>query len=138
LMTDGENNRGTVDPRTAAEAAGKLGIRVYTIGVGTDGEARMPVGHGPSGQTRYQTLPVQIDEQLLRDVAGMTGGRYFRATDAEALNRIFKQIDELEKTPVTVTRYTDFDEWYRPLLVIGLAAIVLELALSSTIVVRVP
>jgi len=138
LMTDGENNHGTVDPRTAAEAAGRLGIRVYTIGVGTDGEARMPVGHGPSGQTRYQTLPVQIDEQLLRDVAGMTGARYFRATDAEALNRIFKQIDELEKTPVTVTRYTDFDEWYRPLLVIGLAAIVLELALSSTIVVRVP
>jgi Ca-activated chloride channel family protein len=138
LMTDGENNRGTVDPLTAAEAAGKLGIRVYTIGVGTDGEARMPIGRGPSGQTRYQTLPVQIDEQLLRHVADMTGGRYFRATDAEALSRIFRQIDELEKTPVTVTRYTDFDEWYRPLLVIGLAAIAIELTLSSTIVVRVP
>jgi Ca-activated chloride channel family protein len=138
LMTDGENNRGTVDPRTAAEAAGKLGIKVYTIGVGTDGEARMPIGHAPSGQTRYQTLPVQIDEQLLTDVAGMTGGRYFRATDAEALSRIFRQIDQLEKTPVTVTRYTDFDEWYRPLLVLGLVAVVLELTLSSTVVVRVP
>jgi Ca-activated chloride channel family protein len=68
----------------------------------------------------------------------MTGGRYFRATDAEALSRIFRQIDQLEKTPVTVTRYTDFDEWYRPLLVLGLVAVVLELTLSSTVVVRVP
>ena len=138
LLTDGENNRGTVDPRTAAEAAGKLRIKVYTIGVGTDGEARMPIGSGPSGQTRYQVLPVQIDEQLLRDVARMTGGRYFRATDAEALSRIYRQIDQLEKAPVTVTRYTDFDEWYRPLLLTGLAALVLELAMASTLVVRVP
>ena len=138
LLTDGENNRGTVDPLTAAEAAGKLGIKVYTIGVGTDGEARMPIGHGPMGQTRYQTLPVRIDEQLLREVANNTGGRYFRAVDAEALSRIFQQIDELETTPVTVTRYTDFDEWYRPLLVVGLLALLLELTMSATMVVRVP
>lgn len=138
LLTDGENNRGTIDPRTAAEAAGKLGIRLYTVGVGTVGEARMPIGRGPSGQTRYQTLPVRIDEQLLRDVAAITGGRYFRATDAETLSRIFGQIDELEKTPVTVTRYTDFDETYEPFLIFGLAMLVLELALSATVVVKVP
>jgi Ca-activated chloride channel family protein len=138
LLTDGENNRGTIDPRTAAEAAGKLGIKVYTIGVGTDGEARIPIGQGAAGQIRYQTLPVQIDEQLLRDVASTTGGRYFRALDAEALSRVFQQIDQLETTPVTVTRYTESDESYRPLLWAGLLALVFELSLSATAVVRVP
>jgi Ca-activated chloride channel family protein len=138
LLTDGENNRGTLDPRTAAEAAAQLGIRVYTIGVGTDGEARMPIGQGPAGQMRYQTLPVQIDEQLLQEVARATGGRYFRATDAETLNRIFGQIDELERTPVTITRFTESDEWYRPLAFLGLGVLVLELLLAATIVVRVP
>ncbi len=138
LLTDGENNRGTLDPRTAADAAAQLGIRVYTIGVGTDGEARMPIGQGPLGQIRYQTLPVQIDEQLLEDVAETTGGRYFRATDAQTLNSIFRQIDELERTPVTVARFTEFDEWYRPLLFVGLAALVLEMMLSATTIVRVP
>ncbi len=138
LLTDGENNRGTVDPLTAARAAERLGIRIYTIGVGTDGEARMPIGRGSTGQIRYQLLPVQIDEELLHQVAEMTGGRYFRATDAEALNRIFGQIDQLEKTPVTVIRHTDFEEWYRPLAVAGLAALVLELALGATLIVRVP
>ena len=138
LLTDGENNRGTIDPRTAAEAAGKLGIKVYTIGVGTDGEARIPIGQGSAGQMRYQTLPVQIDEQLLRDVASTTGGRYFRALDAEALSRIFQQIDQLETTPVTITRYTESDEWYRPLLCAGLLALVLEVSLAATAVVRVP
>ncbi|MFQ5702993.1 MAG: VWA domain-containing protein [Gemmatimonadales bacterium] len=138
LLTDGENNRGTVDPRTAAQAAQKLGVRVYTIGVGTDGEAMMPIGRGPSNQIRYQMLPVQIDEDLLRDVARTTGGRYFRATDAEALSRIFRQIDQLEKTPVTITRYTDADEWYRPMVLTGLFALVLELAMAATVAVRIP
>ena len=138
LLTDGENNRGTVDPVTAARAAERLGIKVYTIGVGTDGEARMPIGRGPLGQIRYQMLPVQIDEDLLRDVARITGGRYFRATDAEALSRIFRQIDQLETTPVTVTRHTDFDESYEPLVLVGLAALALELTLAATVIVRVP
>ncbi len=138
LLTDGENNRGTVDPITAARAAEKLGIKVYTIGVGTDGEARMPIGRGPLGQIRYQMLPVQIDEDLLRDVARITGGRYFRATDAEALNRIFRQIDQLETTPVTVIRHTDFDESYELLVLVGFAALALELTLAATVIVRVP
>ena len=138
LLTDGENNRGTVDPRTAAQAAASLGVRVYTIGVGTDGEARMPIGRSPSGQMRYQTLPVQIDEELLRDVARTTGGRYFRATDAEALSRIFRQIDQLETTPVTITRFTDADEWYRPMVLTGLFALAFELVVAATLVVRIP
>lgn len=138
LLTDGENNRGRIDPLTAAEAAAKLGIKVYTIGVGTQGEARMPIGRGLGGRMRYQTLPVRIDEDLLRKVAQKTGGRYFRATDAEALSRIFHQIDDLETTPVQVTRYTQFDEAYRTPVIIGLGALILELVLAATLVVRVP
>lgn len=138
LLTDGENTRGMLDPRTAAEAAAQFRIRIYTIGVGTEGEAPMPIGRGTQGQLRYQTLPVRLDEELLRDVARMTGGRYFRATDPEALSRIFQQIDDLEKTPVTVTRYTQFDEAYSGPLLVGLAALVLELLVAATVVVRVP
>ena len=138
LLTDGENTRGVLDPRTAAEAAGQMGIKIYTIGVGTEGEAPMPIGQGAGGQLRYQTLPVRIDEELLQDIADMTGGRYFRATDPEALSRIFRQIDQLEKTPVVVQRYTEFDEAYRVPLLLGLGALVLELLVAATIVVRVP
>ncbi len=138
LLTDGENNRGQVDPRTAAAAAAAFGIKIYTIGVGTEGQARLPIGRGADGQIRYQMMPVEIDEDLLRDVAQTTGGRYFRATDAEALARIFEQIDQLEKTPVEITRYTQFHESVRPWLVLGLGALALELVLSATVVVRVP
>ncbi len=137
LLTDGENNRGTVDPRTAAAAAAALGIRVYTIGVGTEGEAPIPTGRGLSG-FRYEVLPVRIDEPLLRDIAAATGGRYFRAQDTEALSRIFRQIDGLEKTPIQVTRYVRYDEIARPLMLVGLLALGLELLLSATFVVRVP
>jgi Ca-activated chloride channel family protein len=138
LLTDGENTRGALDPRTAAAAAASFGMRVYTVGVGTEGEARMPIGRGVQGQTRYQTLPVRLDEPLLRDIADATGGRYFRATDPEALNRIFRQIDRLEKTPVIVTRYTEFDEAYRVPLLLGVAALAVELIMAATVVVRVP
>ncbi len=138
LLTDGENTRGMLDPRTAAEAAAEFGIRVYTIGVGTEGEAPMPIGRGTQGQLRYQTLPVRIDEVLLQDIANLTGGRYFRATDPEALNRIFQQIDRLEKTPVVVTRYTQYNEAYRLPLLVGLGALALELLIAATVVIRVP
>jgi Ca-activated chloride channel family protein len=138
LLTDGENTRGMLDPRTAAEAAAEFGIRVYTIGVGTEGEAPMPIGRGTQGQLRYQTLPVRIDEVLLEDIANLTGGRYFRATDPEALNRIFRQIDRLEKTPVVVTRYTQYNEAYQVPLLVGLGALALELLIAATVVIRVP
>ncbi len=137
LLTDGENNRGTVDPRTAAAAAAALGIRVYTIGVGTEGEAPIPTGRGLSG-FRYEVLPVRIDEPLLRDIAASTGGRYFRAQDSEALTQIFRQIDGLEKTPIQVTRYVRYDEIAKPLVLLGLLALGLELLLGATLVVRVP
>lgn len=138
LLTDGENTRGMLDPRTAAEAAGAIGVKIYTIGVGTEGEAPMPIGRGAEGQIRYRTLPVRLDEALLEDVARATGGRYFRATDPDALNRIFQQIDQLERTPVVITRYSQFDEAYRAPLLVGLVALTLELLLAATVIVRVP
>lgn len=137
LLTDGVNNRGAIDPRTAGQAAAALGIKVYTIGVGTEGEAPIPTSSGASG-FRYEMLPVTIDEPLLRDIAEMTGGRYFRAKDSQALSHIFQQIDGLEKTPLRVTRYVRYDEIARPFMLLGLAALGLQLVLSATVVVRVP
>jgi len=137
LLTDGENNKGLIDPRTAAATAAAFGIKVYTIGVGTIGEAPIPTGRGLGG-FRYELLPVRIDEPLLQEIAQKTGGRYFRAKDSEALSRIFRQIDALEKTPIHVTRYTRYDETTRPLILLGLAALALELVLGTTLVVRVP
>jgi Ca-activated chloride channel family protein len=137
LLTDGENNRGRIDPRTAAATAAAYGIKVYTVGVGTEGEARIPTGRGIGG-LRYEVLEVKIDEELLREIANTTGGKYFRARDSEALSRIFHQIDALEKTPVTMTRYARYDEVLQPFILVGLAALLLELALSTTVAVRVP
>ncbi|HEY4648383.1 MAG TPA: VWA domain-containing protein [Gemmatimonadales bacterium] len=137
LLTDGENNKGLIDPRTAAATAAAFGIKVYTIGVGTIGEAPIPTGRGLGG-FRYELLPVRIDEPLLQEIAQKTGGRYFRAKDSEALSRIFRQIDALEKTPIQITRYTRYDETTRPLILLGLASLGIELLLASTLVVRVP
>jgi Ca-activated chloride channel homolog len=137
LLTDGVNNRGTVDPRTAARAAAAFGLRIYTIGVGTQGEAPVPTGQSGQG-LRYQMLPVEIDEPLLTEVATMTGGRYFRATDSESLRHIFSEINQLEKTTVQHVIYRRYDEALAWPLALGLLALAAELAISATIVVRVP
>lgn len=137
LLTDGVNNRGAIDPRTAADAAAAFGIKVYTVAVGTIGEARMPTGKGLSG-FRYEMLPVEIDEALLRDIATKTGGQYFRATDTESLRRIFQQIDQLERTPLESRRYRAADETTAPFLLGGLGLLALALLLGSTAVVRSP
>lgn len=137
LLTDGENNRGLIDPRTAAVAARTLGVRVYTIGVGTEGEARVPTGRGATG-FRYEVVPVRIDEPLLKEIAASTGGRYFRARDSQALQAIFSQIDRLEKVPVPSVRYAAVDEALAPFVLAGIGALALELLLAGTLVVRVP
>ncbi len=137
LLTDGENNKGLIDPRTAAATASAYGIRVYTIGVGTIGEAPIPTGRGVGGY-RYEMLPVRIDEPLMREISQQTGAQYFRATDAEALSRVFSTIDELEKTPIQITRYANSDEATRPLVLLGLVALTLELLLGATVLVRLP
>lgn len=136
LLTDGENNRGAIDPRTAAEAAAAMGAKVYTIGVGTEGEARIPTGRGLSGY-RYEMLPVRIDEALLTDIATRTGGQYFRAKDSDALSRIFGQIDQLERSEVEMVRYRSADETTRPLLLLALAALAMELLTAATVSRRV-
>ncbi len=137
LLTDGENNRGLIDPRTAASTAQAFGVKVYTVGVGTDGEARIPVG-GQMGGFRYEVMPVQIDEDLLTEIAESTGGQYFRARDSEALGRIFRQIDQLERSRVDVVRYIRQEERTRPFLLAALGFLMVELVLGATIVVRVP
>ena len=137
LLTDGENNKGTVDPRTAARAAATFGVKIYTIGVGTIGEAPVPTGQGPLG-LRYETMPVKIDEQLLSEVSRTTGGRYFRATDAASLSGIFGEINRLEKTPVQHLVYRRYEEAYRWPLGLGLLALALEMVIAATFAVRVP
>ena len=137
LLTDGVNNRGAIDPRTAADAAAAFGIKVYTVGVGTQGEARIPTGRGLSG-FRYEMLPVEIDEELLREIAGKTGGRYFRATDTESLTRILQQIDQLERTRVEARHYRAADESPTPFLLGGLGFLAVALLLGATIVRRAP
>jgi Ca-activated chloride channel homolog len=125
LLTDGENNRGAIDPRTAAQAAAAVGVRIYTIGAGTQGMAPVPVGRGLMG-IRYEYRPVEIDEELLRDVARTAGGRYFRAVDAAALERIYQQIDLLEREPVRARSYVRFAEEFRWPLGAALMALALE------------
>ncbi|HEU5261425.1 MAG TPA: VWA domain-containing protein [Gemmatimonadales bacterium] len=137
LLTDGVNNRGTVDPRTAARAATAFGIRIYVIGVGTRGQAPVPTGQGVDG-LRYQMMPVEIDEPLMTEIARMTGGRYFRATDTQSLRHVFEEINRLEKTTVAQVVYRRFDEAYRVPLALGLMALALEIVLAATFAVRVP
>jgi Ca-activated chloride channel homolog len=130
LLTDGVNNRGSIDPRTAARAAATLGIRVYTIGVGTEGMAPVPVGRGLFG-LRYEMRPVEIDDRLLTEVARVTGGRYFRARDAAALDRITREIDRLERVPVQTRTYVRFTELYRWPLILAMLALAGEILLVA-------
>ncbi len=111
LLTDGVNTAGRIDPRTAAELAEEFGIRVYTIGVGTNGVARMPKMLR-SGRVVYEPSAVQLDEKLLRDIAAKTGGRYYRATDNTSLAQIYTEIDQLEKTPVRVSVSRRYDDLF--------------------------
>lgn len=131
LLTDGINNRGNVDPRTAAQAASAYGIKIYTIGVGTQGSAPVPVGRGPNGGLIFQMQPVELDEAMLSSIARSSGGRYFRARDAAALRTIYQQIDRLERAPVqsrTVVRYAELFRWP---LSLAILAIIAELLLVA-------
>jgi Ca-activated chloride channel family protein len=136
LLTDGVNNSGEVDPVFAAQIAKTFGIRIYTIGVGTQGEAPYPV-QTPFG-TRYQMIPVEIDESVLKQIASITGGEYFRATDNRTLKDIYDKIDKLEKSRVEITSYTNAKELFYPWLGAGLLLLVLEVGLSKSIFRRLP
>lgn len=128
LLTDGSNNRGDIDPLTAAEIAKTFGIRVYAIGVGSySKEVKVPI-HTPYG-VQYGTMSSEFDETTLRDIAQMTGGEYFRATDNNSLRTIYQQIDQLEKTKIRVREYSKRTEHFVPFLVAALACLLLELLL---------
>jgi Ca-activated chloride channel family protein len=136
LLTDGVNNSGEVDPVFAAQIARTYGIRIYTIGVGTKGEAPYPV-QTPFG-TRYQMIPVEIDEAVLKQISEITGGEYFRATDNKTLKAIYDKIDKLEKSKVEITSYRNAKELFYPWLGAGLFLLVLEVGLSKSIFRRLP
>ncbi len=125
LLTDGENNRGDIDPRTAAQASAQFGIRIYAIGIGSEGMAPIPVGRGLFG-LRYENRPVRIDEALLTEIAESSGGRYFRARDAEALEAIFGQIDQLERSPVDARSFVRFTERFHWPLAVAIFALLGE------------
>ena len=130
LLTDGVNNQGSVDPYNAAEIASLYGIRLYTIGVGTQGYAPYPV-KDMFGHTRYENVEVQIDEDLLTQMAEATEeGQYFRATNKKSLESIFKQIDQMEKSKIDVTQYAQTKDEFFVFLLIALAALLVEIGLG--------
>lgn len=136
LLTDGINNAGEVNPVSAAQIAKTFGIRIYTIGVGTRGEAPYPV-QTPFG-LRYQMVPVEIDENVLKEVASTTDGQYFRATNNKTLGQIYSEIDKMEKTRVEVTSYRNAKELFYSWLLGGFALIFMEVGLSRTLFRRLP
>ncbi len=131
LLTDGSNTTGSVAPVTAAEIAQQMNVRVYTVGVGTQGEAPYPV-QTPFG-VRYQNVPVTIDEETLTKIADITGGQYFRATDNEKLKAIYGQIDQLEKAKIAVTQYHQKTERFFPFALAALLLLLLDFVLKNTV-----
>jgi Ca-activated chloride channel family protein len=137
LLTDGRNNRGQIDPLTAARVAQALGIKVYTIGVGKEGEAPYPIDDPLMGR-RYIMVTADIDEEVLRGIATPTGGQYFRATDSKSLKGIFERIDRLERTEMQVRGYTRRAERFAAFLYPGAILIGIELLLGATFMRRLP
>ena len=137
LMTDGQNNSGKLDPLVAAEAAAAMKVKVYTVGIGEQGTAPMPVFM--NGQkVGYQNVPVDVDEATLQKIAAKTGGKYYRADNAEKFRQIYAEIDKLEKTDATIKKYTQFDELFPWFVAGGLALLLLEIGLGQTILRRLP
>ncbi|NOR27442.1 MAG: VWA domain-containing protein [Lutibacter sp.] len=134
LLTDGVNNTGFVDPKTATELAVGLGIKVYTIGLGTNGTASFPYAKDPrTGKLLFRSSPVEIDEDLLRYIATETEGKYFRATDNTKLKAIYNEINKLEKTEIEEFKYYNYQEKYRLLVLIAMLFILIEIVLKHTV-----
>ncbi|MDP1677184.1 MAG: VWA domain-containing protein [Bacteroidota bacterium] len=136
LLTDGVNNRGEIDPITAAEIAKSYGIRVYTVGVGTIGEAPMPQ-QTPFG-IRYRMVPVEIDEKVMKQIADMTDGKYFRATDNKKLRAIYQEIDQLEKTRIEVRSYRRYTELFYSFIFAAVFLLIGDVGLSNTWLRKIP
>ena len=133
LLTDGVNNAGFIDPMTAAELATEFQIKIYSIGLGTNGLALSPVGIDSRGKFNYANVQVEIDEKLLTQISEMTGGKYFRATDNDRLKEIYSDIDELEKTEIEEFKYYSVDEKYRYFLLPAIILIAFEMIMKLTI-----
>lgn len=138
LLTDGSNNAGDVSPRDAAHVAQAMGVRIYTIGVGSRGDIRVPVGTDLFGQTHYQTIKADIDEDALREMAQLGGGRYFRATDKSSLAQIFEDIDQLEKTKMSVREFSRKEEEFLPFVLTALLLLLLHVLIRNTVLRNLP
>lgn len=138
LLTDGSNNTGVVAPLTAAEIAKRLGIKIYTIGVGKNGEALYPVGTNFYGKMEYQKLPVVIDEPTLKSIASSTGGKYFRAVNKNVLRQVFNEIDKLEKTRMDVRNFSHTEDNYMPWAILLLALVMVEILARYTVLRNIP
>ena len=133
LLTEGVNNAGFIEPATAAELAVEYDIKTYTIGLGTNGNALSPIAYNPDGSFRYGMAEVQIDEALLEQIATLTGGKYFRATDNKKLEAIYNEINSLEKTEVATFKFYAYEEKFRPWAIAALVFFLLEWVLKNTL-----
>lgn len=133
LLTDGVNNAGFIEPETASQIAREYGIKVYTIGIGTNGNAMFPYAYAPNGGFLFRMMPVEIDVSLLQTIARNTGGKYFRASSNSKLESIYKEINKLETTEIQELKFYDYDEKYRSFVWIAGILIVLEFGLRNTI-----
>jgi len=133
LMTDGVNNAGFIEPETASDIAQQYGIKVYTIGIGSNGMAESPYALGPNGQLIFRMMKVEIDEELMKNIARKTGGKYFRATSNDKLAQIYHEINKLETTEIEELKFYDYDEKFRPFALIAGFLLLLEIGLRNTV-----
>lgn len=133
LLTDGVNNSGAINPTIASELAVEFGIKVYTIGLGTNGMALSPVAILPNGRFQYDRVQVEIDEELLKSIATATGGKYFRATNNQKLAEIYDEINKLEKTEIDEIKFTTYQEHFRPFVIAAMLLLLLEYVMRITV-----
>ena len=133
LLSDGVNNTGFIDPKIAGELAVEYDIKVYTIGLGSNGTAMGPIGIDRSGQFRYGPTKVEIDEELMKQISNQTNGKYFRATNNEKLEEIYEEINKLEKTEIEESKFYNYEEKYRPLVILAGLLFLIEIILRNTI-----
>ena len=133
LLTDGVNNSGTIDPRTAAEIAKEYGIKVYTIGIGTNGQAMFPVAKDANGKLVFRKMPVEIDESLMKEIAKATDAKYFRATSNKKLQAIYDEINKLETTEIDEKKFYNYDEKYKPFVLIAFVLLGVEVLLRNSV-----
>jgi len=133
LLTDGVNNAGFIEPETASDIARQYGIKVYTIGIGTNGMAEFPYAIAPNGQFLFRMMQVEIDQNLMKSIAQKTGGKYFRATSNSRLSEIYNSINKLETTEIEEQKFYDYDEKYRPFVWLAIGLLLVEVGLRNTV-----